>query len=88
LRSPALEAHRNAHDERCAVEPRLGALDHAAIRSPCCRSSPTKLARPSAYPHLERVLLNVDPLDHELNDPCLLGGEQLAPDRGEVSEQS
>jgi hypothetical protein len=33
------------------------------------------------------VLLHVDPLDEELDDARLLGGEQLAPDRGEVGEQ-
>ena len=38
-------------------------------------------------PHLERVLLHVDPLDQQLDDPRLLGREQLVPDRGEVGEQ-
>lgn len=38
--------------------------------------------------HLERVLLNIDPLDEELDDPRLLGREQLVPDRGEVGEQT
>ena len=31
-----------------AVQPGLDAFHHAAILSPCCRSSPTRLARPSA----------------------------------------
>jgi hypothetical protein len=39
-------------------------------------------------PHLERVVLHFDPLDEELDDPRLLGGEQLVPDRGEVGEQA
>ena len=39
-------------------------------------------------PHLQRVLLHVDPLDEQLDDARLLGGEQLAPDRGEVGEQN
>ena len=30
----------------------------------------------------------VDPLDQELDDPRLLGGEQLVPDRGEAGEQA
>ena len=38
-------------------------------------------------PHLERVLLDVNPLDQQLDDPLLLGREQLAPDRGKVREQ-
>jgi hypothetical protein len=38
-------------------------------------------------PHLERVLLHVDPLDEQLHDPSLLGGEQLVPDCGELGEQ-
>jgi hypothetical protein len=43
----ALEAHWDAYNERGAVEPRLGALDHAAILSRC-RSSATRLGRPAA----------------------------------------
>jgi hypothetical protein len=35
-------------------------------------------------PHLQRILLDLDPLHQELDDACLLGGEQLAPNRGEV----
>jgi hypothetical protein len=31
--------------------------------------------------------MHVNPLDEELDDPRLLGGEQLGPDRGEVGEQ-
>jgi hypothetical protein len=42
----------------------------------------------SPDPHLQRVLLHFDPLDEELDDPRLLGGEQLVPDRGEVGEQA
>jgi hypothetical protein len=38
-------------------------------------------------PHLECVLLHGDPLDEQLDDPCLLGWEQLGPDSGEVGEQ-
>jgi hypothetical protein len=41
----------------------------------------------SPDPHLERALLHVHPLHKELDDARLLGGEQLAPDRGEVGEQ-
>jgi hypothetical protein len=41
----------------------------------------------SPDPHLQRVLLHVDPLDQEMHDPRLLGREQLGPDRGEVGEQ-
>ena len=36
-------------------------------------------------PHLECVLLHVDPLDEELHDLRLFGGEQLVPDCGEFS---
>jgi hypothetical protein len=39
-------------------------------------------------PHLQRVLLDVDPFDQELDDARLLGAEQLAPDRGEAGEQA
>jgi len=38
--------------------------------------------------NLKRVLLHVHPLDEELDDAHLLGGEQLVPDRGEVGEQA
>jgi hypothetical protein len=38
-------------------------------------------------PHPERVLLHVDPLDQELDDPGLLGREQLVPDRRKIGEQ-
>ena len=38
-------------------------------------------------PHLQCVFPHVDPLDEELDDPCLLGREQLAPDRSEVGGQ-
>ena len=38
-------------------------------------------------PHLECVLLHFDPLDEQLHDPSLLGGEQLVPDCSEVGEQ-
>jgi hypothetical protein len=31
-------------------------------------------------PHLDRVLLDIHPLDEELDDARLLGGEQLVPD--------
>src|SRR5918996_824176 len=59
----ALEAHRNPHDERGAVEPYLAALDHAAILSLCCRSSPTRLASPSALIRTSSAFLQqVDPL--------------------------
>jgi hypothetical protein len=45
--------------------------------------------RPAALtPHLQRVLLHIDPLDEQLHDPCLLGREQLAPDRGETAEEN
>jgi hypothetical protein len=41
----------------------------ATILCASCRSSPTKLASPSAPdPRLQCVLLHVDPLDEELND--------------------
>jgi hypothetical protein len=33
------------------------------------------------------MLLHVDPLNEQLDDPRLFGGEQLVPDRGEVGEQ-
>jgi hypothetical protein len=39
-------------------------------------------------PHFESIRLDIDPLDKELDDPSLLGGEQLVPDRGEVGEQA
>jgi hypothetical protein len=39
-------------------------------------------------PHLERLLLNIHPLDEQLDDARLLGREQLVPDRGEVSVSS
>ena len=35
-------------------------------------------------PHLEPVLLHVDPLDEQLNDAPVLDREQLVPDCGEV----
>jgi hypothetical protein len=38
-------------------------------------------------PHLESSRLDIDPLDEQLDDPRLLGGEELVPDRGEVGEQ-
>jgi hypothetical protein len=38
-------------------------------------------------PHFEAVLLHVHTLDQQLDDACLLGGEQLVPNRGEVGEQ-
>jgi hypothetical protein len=38
-------------------------------------------------PHLERVLLHVDSLHEELDDPGLFGWEQLVPDRGKVGQQ-
>jgi hypothetical protein len=37
--------------------------------------------------HLKRILLHVDPLDQELDDPRLLGREQLVPYRGELGEK-
>jgi hypothetical protein len=37
--------------------------------------------------HLKRVLLDVDPLDEQLDDPGLVGREQFVPDRGGISEQ-
>jgi hypothetical protein len=43
---------------------------------------------PQRASHLERVLLDVDTLDKKLDDPRLLGREQLVPDRGEVGEQN
>jgi hypothetical protein len=46
-------------------------------------------ARQSLGPdlHPERVFLHVDPLNEELANARLLGGEQLAPDRGEARGQ-
>jgi hypothetical protein len=38
-------------------------------------------------PHLECLLPYFNPLDEQLLDPSLIGGEQLAPDRGEVDGQ-
>jgi hypothetical protein len=38
-------------------------------------------------PHLECVLLHVDPPNEQRDDPRLLGRKQLVPDRGEVGEQ-
>jgi hypothetical protein len=45
-----LEPHRNPDDQRRAVEPGLDAAHHAALAagSSPCRSSPTRLASPSA----------------------------------------
>ena len=49
-----------------------------------CRKSATRLAQSrGSDPHLECVLLHVDPLDEELHDLRLFGGEQLVPDCGE-----
>ena len=39
-------------------------------------------------PNLEPVPEHVHPLDQEPDDPRLLGGEQLIPDRAEVGEQA
>jgi hypothetical protein len=62
-------------------------MRHAALLL-SCRSSPIKLASPSALIRtLECVLLHVDPLDEELDDARLFGGKQLVPDGGELGEQ-
>jgi hypothetical protein len=44
----ALEAHRNAHDQSAAIEPGLGAVHHAAFRSPTKLASPSVLIRTSS----------------------------------------
>jgi hypothetical protein len=82
------QTHWDPHDERGTVEPCLGALNHAAILSPCCRYLASQACQAlDPYPHLDRFLLHVDPLNEQLDDARLLGGEQLSPDRGEVGEQ-
>jgi hypothetical protein len=43
---------------------------------------------PRPDPHLERVFIHVEPLDEQLHDPRLLGGEQLVSSHGEVCEQN
>ena len=73
----ALEAHRDADDQRGAIEPCLGV--------PSCRFPLTLLpefadqARESLRPdpHLERVFLHVAPPDEQLDDPRPLRREQL-----------
>jgi hypothetical protein len=37
-------------------------------------------------PHLERVLLHIDPLDEELDDPRLLGGRSLSGHSGGLAK--
>ena len=61
-------------------------VEATALRRCSLRAGPNHRAL-GPDPHLERILLHVDPLDEELDDPRLLGGEQLVPDRGEVGEQ-
>jgi hypothetical protein len=39
-------------------------------------------------PQLQRVYIHVEPLDEQLHDPRLLGGEQLVSSHGEVCEQN
>jgi hypothetical protein len=76
----ALEPHWDAHDQRAAVEPGLDAALHAAFLSPRCRSSAAKLTSPlGPDPHLEGILLHVDPLDEQLDDAGLLGWEMSGP---------
>ena len=73
----ALEAHRNPHDERGPIKP---GLDTARITLPFSRrrSRPPQACQAlGPDPYLECVLLHVDPLDQELHDPRLLGGEQF-----------
>jgi hypothetical protein len=41
----------------------------------------------SPDPHLQHVLPHVGTLDEQLDDPRLLGREQLGPDRGELRQQ-
>jgi hypothetical protein len=53
-------------------------LLHTALLSTCGRSSPTRLARPSALIRTSRgVLLQIHPLHQELDDARLLRREQL-----------
>jgi hypothetical protein len=66
----------------------------ASRRCPSCRSPLVLPQLPDEArealgpdPHLQCVLLHVDPLNEQLDNARLLGGEQLAPDRGEVGEQ-
>jgi hypothetical protein len=57
-------------------------------------SSPRPVATPDKAhqavgpdPNLKRILLHVDPLDEELDDPRLLGGEQLVPNPPRLDEE-
>jgi hypothetical protein len=52
----ALGPHRDTHDERVAVQPRLDGSRHAALLS-SCRNSPT-ISRAPGPSHLERALLH------------------------------
>ena len=70
---------------RRALSRRPGSCRYPLAFLPKLSDQACQALRPD--PHLERVLMHLDPLDEELNDPRLFGGEQLAPDRGEVGEQ-
>jgi hypothetical protein len=62
-----------AHEKRAPVQPGLGALAHAAFPLFTLPQLPDKTDQPiGPDPHLERVLLHLDPLDELLDDPLLL----------------
>jgi hypothetical protein len=86
----ALESHRNPDHQRGALEPGLNGSPSRCPRRQLVALTqlPNQARQPlSPDPHLERFPLDIHPLDQELDDPRLLGGEQLAPDRGEISER-
>jgi hypothetical protein len=62
-------------------------VEATALKRSSLRADPNHRA-PSPDPHLQRLLLDVDPLHQELDDPRLLGREQFVPDHGEVGEQN
>jgi hypothetical protein len=73
-----LEPHPDADDERAAVEPGLNAAHHAAFLSSCCRSSPTRLARPSALIRTRARSPARRPFDEELEMRACSNGNTSA----------
>ena len=61
-------------------------VEATALRRSSLRGGPNHRAL-GPDPHLQHFLPNVDPLDQQLDDASLFGGEQLVPDRGEVGKQ-
>jgi hypothetical protein len=62
-------------------------VEATALRRSSLRAGPNHRAL-GPDPHLQLLLLDVDPLHQDLDGARPLGGEQLAPDRGEVENQA